>query len=76
MRVIMALSKLLYKEKVRQEAIEDVFGYGARSLGYFELKAEQENNFKLHPPSSRRSSALVVHQLLCQLLFDIGQVTT
>ena len=75
MRAIMALSKLLYKE-VRQEAIEDVLGYGARSLGYFELKAEQENNFKLHPPSSRHSSALVVHQLLCQLLCDIGQVTT
>ena len=27
----MALSKLLYKEKVRQEAIEDVLGYGARA---------------------------------------------
>ena len=38
----MALSKLLYKEKVRQKAIEDVLGYGARSLGYFELRAEQK----------------------------------
>ena len=35
------LSKLLYEETVKPEEIEDTLGYGARSLGYLELKVEQ-----------------------------------
>ena len=54
----MALSKLLYKEKVRQEAIEDVLGYGARSLGYFELKAEQKRT--ISSSTHRRADALAL----------------
>ena len=38
----MALSKLLY-EKVNPEDTEDALGYGARCLGYSELKVEQKN---------------------------------
>ena len=34
------LSKLLLYEKVKPEEIEDALGYGARSLGYSELKVE------------------------------------
>ena len=36
------LSKLLYKEKIKPEEIEDTLRYRARSLGYLELKAEQK----------------------------------
>ena len=33
---------ILYEETVKPEDIEDALGYGARSLGYWELKAEQK----------------------------------